>query len=50
MAKKIVSNTRRTIIGCPFYNGFLDEMPLDVKEKIMTENPKLYKFIFDKEL
>ena len=50
MAKKVISATRRTVIGCPFYNGFLDEMPLDVKEKIMTENHNLYKFIFEKKL
>jgi hypothetical protein len=50
MAKKVISATRRTVICSPYYNGFLDEMPLEIKEKISSENHNLYKFIFEKKL
>jgi hypothetical protein len=53
MAKKIelvpVFEVRRTVIGSPFFCGFLDEMPQDAKDKMRDENPKMYGRIFEKE-
>lgn len=53
MAKKIESvpvvEVRRTVIGSPFFCGFLDEMPQEAKDKMRDENPKMHERIFEKE-
>jgi len=48
MAKKI-EKVRRTVIGCPFYEGFLDEMPQEAKDRMKAEKPEVHKMLFEKE-
>lgn len=47
MAKAKIE-VRRTKIGCPYFCGFLDEMPQDAKDAMMIGNLKLYERIFGK--
>ena len=47
MAKTITTPKRRTVIGCPFYEGFLDEMPQEAKDKMKAEKPELHKQLFE---
>lgn len=47
MAKKTITQQRRTKIGCPFFEGYLDEMPQDAKDKMKAEKPELHKQIFE---
>jgi hypothetical protein len=46
MAKKTTVPQVRAKIYSPFYEGFLDEMPIEAKEKMKNDNPKLHKQIF----
>lgn len=47
MAKQKVE-VRRTVIGSPYFCGFLDEMPQEAKDAMMLDNLKLYEQIFGK--
>lgn len=38
--KKEIIKTRRTIIHCPEYVGYLDEMPQEAKDRLIERNPK----------
>ena len=47
MAKKNTLNVERVIISCPFYDGYLDNMPQEAKDKMKEEKPDMYKKIFE---
>lgn len=47
MAKTKIE-VRRTVIGSPYFCGFLDEMPQNAKDAMMIGNLKLYERIFGK--
>ena len=50
MAKKVITEVRRTKIGSPYFCGFLDEMPQDAKDLMLVEKPEVHKLIFEKKI
>ena len=51
MAKKITTEpTRRTHIASPYFEGYLDEMPQEAKDRMKAEKPELHKSIFEKDV
>ena len=44
MAKKV--KEKRTLLYCPHYAGYVDEMPQDTKDLIKEKDLELYKAIF----
>lgn len=50
MAKTVTIPTRRTIIGSPYFEGFLDQMPQEAKDRMKESDPNLHKIIFGEEV
>ena len=52
MAKKtvILEPIRRTKIYSPFFSGYLDEMPLEAKDRMKAEKPEIHKRLFEKDV
>jgi len=46
MAKKANEPKRQAFIYNPNFTGFINEMPQDAKDKMLTENPELHKRLF----
>jgi len=45
MAKSKIE-VRRVLLYCPFYAGYVDEMPQDTRDLIKEKDLELYKSIF----
>jgi len=43
MAKKAVEQLPRVKIYSPYFEGYIDEMPEEAKERMRTKNPKYTK-------
>ena len=48
MAKKIEVN--RVEIACPYFTGYLDEMPQEAKDGMKAEKPEIHKRLFEKDV
>jgi hypothetical protein len=45
-SKQEKEEVRRTLLYCPFYAGYVDEMPQDTKDLIKEKDLELYNSIF----
>ena len=52
MAKKTVTieSTMRVKIYSPFFSGYLDEMPIEAKDRMKAEKPEVHKMLFEKDV